>query len=712
MTARGRLLAGAGVALLFLAARGPLHLAAWARPVSNDDAIPLLMARQLLRGELATTLWNQPYNGALDAYLLAPALAVADAHTAFRLYELLCGLALVALMGVLAGRVAGERAGWLAAGLAGVGTPYMALMTASGPPPNFLVPVLLAWVLRAGLRGLDARPSGSAVAACGLVAGLAVWDSFVALPILVGIGLGLAVAGLRPRLGAVAAFAAGWALGLAPLAAARFVGASAASPVTELRPRWLWEDGVAALAQASAGLLGLEVPQVVDGPERDALPVGLRVALGATLVVLVVLGAASRRAAPLVGWALAQAGAFALSRRTGPDEIRYLYGLVVPALVLAGVGLARVLRRPPVVATILGLGLVAPWAAGHRLVAARWRDPTHATRVWQVPPLGPALETLERAGVRSTYASLQFAGRLALESEGRLIASQAWNERIPADPLRFRDEVDLDPRPAWVLSPHLSRGMPRADGFRALLSELGGSWHEDQPGDLVVFRSFRAPYDESRPVPPSAISVVTGDGEMLPAAVLDRDAATAWASPAGLGRGFSLAVRVDPPRRLAALVLLVDLQRSPLAVPWIATVDGALVSRGPVRHGLQWVNGAPRAGKQALLVAPLGHAAGGDVRVVFQGPGPPLVVAEVFAYGPDEAERPAAGAEAASRALEAARTGDWDDAVRLYAEAARLEPERSSHHAALLRSRFRAAHRRWLDVEGLDDGGPELVQAR
>src|SRR5262249_6757762 len=79
--------------LLLLAAavvRGPLHLATFAAPVSNDDAIPLLMARHVLRGELSTTLWNQPYNGALDTYLLAPGLLLASAHTAFRLYELLC----------------------------------------------------------------------------------------------------------------------------------------------------------------------------------------------------------------------------------------------------------------------------------------------------------------------------------------------------------------------------------------------------------------------------------------------------------------------------------------------------------------------------------------------------------------------------------------------------------------------------------------------
>src|SRR5262249_17570253 len=63
-------LAWAGIALLFLAARAPLHRVTWSLPVSNDDAIPLLMARHVLRGEPATILWNQPYNGTLDTYLL------------------------------------------------------------------------------------------------------------------------------------------------------------------------------------------------------------------------------------------------------------------------------------------------------------------------------------------------------------------------------------------------------------------------------------------------------------------------------------------------------------------------------------------------------------------------------------------------------------------------------------------------------------------
>jgi hypothetical protein len=313
---------------------------------------------------------------------------------------------------------------------------------------------------------------------------------------------------------------------------------------------------------------------------------------------------------------------------------------------------------------------------------------------------------MRAAGVRSAYASLQFAGRLTLESDEAVIATQAWNERFPGDPLRFRDEVDLDPAAAWALAPEISRGMPRADGFRAVLKDMRGSWKEAATGPLVLFYGFTAPYDESLPVPPSALNA----GE-LGSAVLDRDVETAWTSPQPIRPGFELSLRTNPPRRLDAVVLALDVDRSPLAVPWECTVDGNLVARGPYRHGLQWVNGAPRAGKQALMVLPIGGRMAAEVELTFRGEGPPLVVREVFAYGPDEAPRSPVAAAAAAAALERFRVGDWAEAARLYGEAVRLEPERASHHSALMRARWRAA-RRGFDVESLDDGGSELVGVR
>src|SRR5206468_1455851 len=110
-----------------------------------------------------TILWNQPYNGTLDTYLLAPGLGVAGPHAVFRLYEAVCGLLLVAAIAAVAGYIGGGAAAVAAGALAAVGTPYMDLMAATGPTPNFLVPLLVAVPVLAGLRRIrDAGPSSSA----------------------------------------------------------------------------------------------------------------------------------------------------------------------------------------------------------------------------------------------------------------------------------------------------------------------------------------------------------------------------------------------------------------------------------------------------------------------------------------------------------------------------------------------------------------------
>jgi hypothetical protein len=167
-----------------------------------------------------------------------------------------------------------------------------------------------------------------------------------------------------------------------------------------------------------------------------------------------------------------------------------------------------------------------------------------------------------------------------------------------------------------------------------------------------------------------------------------------------------------PPRRLSAIVFLLPRDAGLGGLRWVAEADGVVLARGPDRYGMQWVNGAPRAGRQEVMVVPLGERSLQEVRVIFQDPGPPLTVAEVFAYGPDEEPRPAAGEAAAAEAYARFRGGDWREATRLYAQACEQEPDRVSHHAAALRAGRRAARRGWLDVESLADGGPAVFAPR
>ena len=119
----------------FAAARGPLHRATLALPVSNDDAILLLMGRHVLEGELATTLWNQPYNGPSTPTCWHPSSPCCPHQAAYRLYQLL-GAALSSCSSSCwpAGWAARSRGGW--GRFSRRGTPYMALMTATGRRPT------------------------------------------------------------------------------------------------------------------------------------------------------------------------------------------------------------------------------------------------------------------------------------------------------------------------------------------------------------------------------------------------------------------------------------------------------------------------------------------------------------------------------------------------------------------------------------------------
>src|SRR5687767_14075876 len=91
-------LALGAVLLLAALARGPLQRATFGQPLSNDDALVLLMARSVASGEVVATFWNQPYGGALDAWVLAPFAGWAPGHGLFRAYQALCALGLVAMV--------------------------------------------------------------------------------------------------------------------------------------------------------------------------------------------------------------------------------------------------------------------------------------------------------------------------------------------------------------------------------------------------------------------------------------------------------------------------------------------------------------------------------------------------------------------------------------------------------------------------------------
>ena len=102
---------------------------------------------------------------------------------------------------------------------------------------------------------------------------------------------------------------------------------------------------------------------------------------------------------PSWGGPRALAGAFWLSRRTGPDDLRYLYGLHAPLLALAGAGLAALWAWRRAAGVAAGLALLLPWGYGRagpgRDVA---RSPPRRARLGGAVPGGVRCARCGRAG--------------------------------------------------------------------------------------------------------------------------------------------------------------------------------------------------------------------------------------------------------------------------------------------------------------------------
>ena len=112
------IIAGLGLRLMMVVRSG------WR--IDYDEAMIGLLGLRVLRGEWPIFVPAQPTLGAIEAYLLAPVFAVlGTSAVTFRMVSLALSAAYIASTGLLARRAYGDRAGGLAALLAGIAPPYM-----------------------------------------------------------------------------------------------------------------------------------------------------------------------------------------------------------------------------------------------------------------------------------------------------------------------------------------------------------------------------------------------------------------------------------------------------------------------------------------------------------------------------------------------------------------------------------------------------------
>ena len=413
--------------------------------------------------------------------------------------------------------------------------------------------------------------------------------------------------------GSAPVLASGAALGAAPLVVARLIGASGARGGDGL------ERGHGAPAALAVGAGAHRPRPRAAGPRRPAGAAGRGRARSArrcrspwssllAVGLLVAVGVGSRYAARAAARRLgggARRRLLALAPHRARTSCATSTASTPPLLALAGAGLAtRLVARAPAGPWPAGLALLVPWGCGEQVaraalarpgsrrprLAGAVARPRRSRRSRTTACAAPTRACSSRAASRSRRAARSSRARPGTSGSRatRCASATRWTS------IRRRPGCSRRGCRAGCRAPRASASCS---------ARSAGSFLENESRTLVVFHGFRPPYDEDRPVPASAIELTTTAGRVA------RRPRRSTAIPRPSGRrprgsraaaGSSSAY--GPRGACRRWCWPSTSRRSPLAVPWVASIGGDVVATGPLRAGLQWVNGAPRAGRQALLV--------------------------------------------------------------------------------------------------------------
>ncbi len=473
-------LAGLGVRIWLVAGRLGV--------IDSDEAIPALMGKWLLRGDVRIFHWGQDYGGGLIALPFAISEAIFGTNRAALGIVMLL---LDAVAAVLVWRI-GTR--FLTATQAAFAAfafwlwPALFVWFGTRPQSFYVVTLVLGLcVVVCAQRAVEERTGYRDWSLAGLCAGLGWWESpnimYFVVPTLAWLLLrdnGRRVRELVPR----ALVAIPWATaGAAPWIIFNLIHDFASFPhQPELNEGGYLDHLHYFFVYGLPTALGLRTPFIGDW----VIDTGHSVLYGAVLVVLVLALVLAIRA----GWSwpalalLAYPFLFALvpfgsklafGRFIGNG--RYLFFLA-PILPLV---LATVARRVGVIA-LLATGMLASSVYGFVKLDEQ------ADTIGGAYPTEPLIARLDRLGVDSVYASHWVAYRLTFETDERIIAIPD-DFGIPYPP--YLRHVKQSAKPAWVYV----AGTPDADRWIELNDAAGIPMRKVRTGhyDIVIPTSKRLP---------------------------------------------------------------------------------------------------------------------------------------------------------------------------------------------------------------------------
>jgi F5/8 type C domain-containing protein/dolichyl-phosphate-mannose-protein mannosyltransferase len=664
--------AGALLAVVFLALRYRLALTPALAETYYDEALTGLMALAILHGAPQVFYWGEPYGG-----------AIGDAYPAALGFWLFGPSTLVLRMASAVIAVLWAWSVWFIARRAGAGPFAFLAGLLVAVPPVFLSHAQLSThgessALALGMVALasaayliDARATPARAAAwaiLGLASGLSWWSSQIGAMLLLAAALVLVVA--RPQVfrgpGPYAA------LGLFLLASLPFWVWNAHHEWATFRHLATWGDPLPPW-HTRFQIVGKTVLESLRDYFWDGRAVRLPswaralswiAVLGAYVPGLVIAG--SRGAV----WAQR------IRRRERPwrdplDLVAAAFWATVAAHLLTWFGTSTVLRYamtfhgtlPVLCAVALARLAASGWTPVAGAVAAAllgFNLVTHVafvrdagTEPWR--PVDAAIARLQALDIHSCYADGRIAQVVTFESTERVFCSDYVGFRNYAF-LRAVDRVD-DPSAVAIVAHRVLR-RPAPDVMAQALELLGAQFKREDVGDYTIFHGFVAP-GPVKPIAPAGWAARASSRNETAGLALDRRVWTRWTAPQQPGQWFEVDLGRPYPVAQVTLASAPWPSEAPAGLLVETSVDGStwrtVASVRDVLPGLHWWKGHPRIDDSGRVIVRMEPQPTRYVRLVetrSREPGALWSIAELFLYEAATTpwEPPPAAAEAVATA--------------------------------------------------------------
>lgn len=519
-------------------------------PVTSDESITVLQAKEVLNGSPRFFVWAQPYQFPVEAYLMAPIVKILPRNAFGARFQafVLSFLSLAAMLMILR-RTGSLRQNWPGVMLVLFPSAYLMMIQFGYPIPHYTPAFLFWWIaiLLAMHIRCESTPRNHAVTMfCGVFCGLAFTNNMISLAVVVPIAIVVCWPQVYMHaISRIASYGVGVVFGLLPYLAGIFRYPDAHGPVAGMRSAgdaisYVWAPMLSQILPRAMGIAPGLFPD-----SHKTLNYGEWLIPVASVFFVMVLSYATilsvwriaeqiqERKWPLltineifVGASWLGLLCFIISRRSDAHSYRYITPVVWMFPFLLCYVYGALPRRIRGILGVFVLFLALFNINSTARLIAKWKEPSYGREIVQAGDLEPAISFLREKGIRHCYAAHWAAYRIDFLTDEEIICSQPYNGRFWGWPIPYKDEVSASTNVAYVLTDDIRFLKPGK--FEEHLEKMHINCQKETRGNFDIYYNFTTAYDEGSLIDPAKVGVTASNNNADSWKMLDGRHDTLW----------------------------------------------------------------------------------------------------------------------------------------------------------------------------------------